>query len=42
MLRTECDAMKQREKQYMEQCQRDSDVKIQVNITGENDRLVMS
>ena len=29
-LRAECEEMKRREKTYMETCQRDSDVKVQV------------
>ena len=31
MMRVECDEMKRREKQYMEQCQRDAEIKIQVS-----------
>ncbi len=30
MMRVECDEMRGREKQYMEQCQREADHKIQV------------
>ena len=31
MMRVECDEMKRREKQYMEQCQHDAEIKIQVS-----------
>ena len=31
MMRVECEEMKRREKQYMEQCQREAEIKIQVN-----------
>ncbi len=43
MMRVECDEMRRREKQYMEQCEREADLKIQVTTTktrGQGKKIV--